>query len=68
MTLHDVSRLFSYWRREPPLRVLFRAFAEAAGVKIEGVDAAEKPQHMDAAAAKQFIAITGGRIDGVGSM
>lgn len=64
MTLHDVQRLSNHWRREPTLRVLARVIAEALGVKITPKAQAIKPMTYEEA--KRMIAITRGRIDGVG--
>lgn len=65
MTLHDVARLNTYWTSNPPLTVLVRAIAQAFGVEIKP---AEEKHYMTAEEAARHLALTDGRIPGVGSV
>jgi hypothetical protein len=66
MTLFDVSRLNAHWARVPPLRILVMAVARALGVELK--TQSEAPQYMTPEAARAMLALTGGRIDGVGTL
>jgi hypothetical protein len=59
MDLDDIERLYAHWRRHPPLRMLAEAWL---GIKPE-----EPPQYLDAEGMARLMAITGGRIPGVGT-
>jgi hypothetical protein len=62
MTLFDVGILFDYWRDHPTADDILKAV-----YKIE-TKKQEKPQYMDAAAAREFLRLTGGKIDGMGPL
>lgn len=64
MSLPEVNRYWSHWRRQPPLRALVGACASALGVNLKPVEPV-KPMTPEEAAA--FMAMSGGRIPGVGS-
>lgn len=67
MTFADTQRLFRHWDRNPPLRSLVSAIAHALGVKIS-TDVVDTSQHLTAEEAMRMMAVTGGRIDGVGKI
>jgi len=82
MTLHDVSIMFGYWKRNPPLRVLVSTVAVAMGVPPERLfhvkqvkdltaadyDLTPKNGHMTFEQFERHMAATGGKIDGIGQM
>lgn len=52
MTLQDVNRIFSHWKRNPPLRVLVASCAAALGVKLpEPEEGKPKPMGIQQARA-----------------
>lgn len=65
MTLHDVKMMHSYWRRNPPLRVLVAVVARVLGVEFPDADA--KPnKYMTADDLALMMRVTGGKIPGIG--
>ena len=82
MTLHDVSLMSGYWRRNPPLRVLISSIAVAMGVPAERLfhvktvkdltaedyDMTPKKGHVTFEQFERHIAATGGKIDGIGQV
>lgn len=67
MTLHDVKRLIGHWQKYPPLRALVAAVAGSLGVKFPDPNE-PKPSYMTAKEAARMLAVTGGRIDGIGGI
>ena len=72
MTLHDVSMMWGYWRRNPPLRVLVTTIAVALGIPVENFapkkadkyDLTPDPdKHMTKEAFELLLAQTGGRLE-----
>ena len=57
MTMREANRIFSYWSRHPPTHIIAAAFA--------GHKPPEPKQYMTAEAAKQWMDLTGGKIDGI---
>lgn len=70
MTLHDVSLMHNYWRRNPPLRILVAMVAKSLGVELPDPSKPppEKPKYMTAEELQRLIARTGGKIEGLGSV
>lgn len=62
MTLFDVQRLFTHWRRFPPVRVLVAGFIGFTPKNPE----ADKAKHLSAEEAIALMRATGGRIPGLG--
>jgi hypothetical protein len=67
MTLQDVSRLSSYARKHPPLRVLVGWCAQALGVEMPDPNK-KPPKYLTAEEFKKLVQMTGGRVPGVGMM
>jgi hypothetical protein len=63
MTLDDVSRLFAFWRKYPPLDVLFGA---VHGFKPPEDGPPTESKYMTADDARRLMAATGGKIPGIG--
>lgn len=64
MTLDDVNRLFSYWRKFPPVRDLIAAFI---GFEPQmDSDVAPESKYMTGDDLKRLMAATGGKIPGMG--
>ena len=82
MTLHDVSLMSGYWRRNPPLRVIVATVAAALGVPTDRLfpaktvkdltakdfDLTPKKGHMTFEQFERHMAATGGKIDGIGQV
>jgi hypothetical protein len=61
MTFVGVSRLFAFWRRNPPLRLMFAAFC---GIKLP-LDPPVEKKYMTADDMRRLMTATGGKIPGV---
>ncbi len=82
MTLPDVMIYQGYWRRNPPLRILVATVAAALGIPLDKLsppktvkdltaadyDLTPKVGHMTLEMFERHMAVTGGKIDGIGQM
>jgi hypothetical protein len=64
MTMADVDRLFKYWAKYPPLRDLVAGFVGFEIPKFEAED--DAPKYMTSDDLRRLMAMTGGRISGMG--
>ena len=63
MTLHDVNRLFAYWKRYPPTRDLVAAFVSFKPDQPTATKKYFTPEEF-----KRLVDATGGRIESLAQL
>jgi hypothetical protein len=67
MTLRDVNRIYKRWERFPPLPVLVAGIGKALGLEFD-FDKPPAPSPMTEKELDRLLAMTGGKIAGIGSL